>query len=353
MKNKQMTIVDVAKAAGVSIATVSNVLNRRNVPLAEETIRKVEEAAEQLGYRRNVMAASLSLKKTFELGLILPSFGGYYADFAHLMQDTVHRCGYHLSVYSSSGKPELEKRHLETLLQRRVDGLFCHGLAMSPEHTRKFVGEGTPLVLFNAWNWPEDAALGAVNLDFVGGVAAVVGHLAERGCRSFLYISKPLAKAIDEQRRIGFMKGIGQLPEGLNSAHEIVPVTDLKDERIYQAVADRVKDGPVGILAFDDMDAFIMVSGLRQRGFDIPLQIKLAGINNQVHAEYNWPPITSLATDLESQVLHAVHLLFTHLGETALLKAVPLAGREGFRLEKGPAHEIHIPTKLVERMSTM
>jgi LacI family transcriptional regulator len=352
LKNKQMTIIDVAKAAGVSIATVSNVLNRRNVPLAEDTIRKVEEAAERLGYRRNVMAASLSRKKTYELGLIMPSFGGYFADFAHLMQDTVHRCGYHLSVYSSYGQPELEKRHMETLLQRRVDGLFCHGLAMTPELTRKFVGEGTPLVLFNAWNWPGDVALGAVNLDFAGGAEQAVHHLVERGCSNLYYISKERAKTTDTQRRIGFLKGIEGLKEGVCTHHEIITSFDLSEEELYQAITSRLDKGPAGVLAFDDHDAFVLVSRLRQMGYDIPGQIKLVGINNQMYAQHNWPSITSLAIDLENQVLHAVHLLLTELEERSALEAISLDGHEAVRPENGPAHELHIPMKLIERMST-
>jgi LacI family transcriptional regulator len=130
--------VDVAKEAGVSIATVSNVLNRRNVPLTEETIRKVEQAVQRLGYRRNVMAANLSSRKSNELGLIVPNFVGYYGRFAEELEQKFHRYGYHLSVFSSNGmNPDLERRHIELLLQRRADGLVCHGLAMSVESTRQ------------------------------------------------------------------------------------------------------------------------------------------------------------------------------------------------------------------------
>jgi LacI family transcriptional regulator len=353
LKNRQITIIDVAKSAGVSIATVSNVLNRRNVPLSHETIRKVEDAAQALGYRRNVMAASLSRKKTFELGLILPSFGGYFADFAHVMQDAVHRCGYHLSVYSSYNNPELEKRHLETLLQRRVDGLFCHGLAMPPELARKFVGEGTPMVLFNAWNWPEDVTLGAVNLDFAGGAAEAVEHLAAQGCQALVYISKQRARATDHQRQLGFLKGIGGLAAGACKHHEIIPSVTLGEEGLYQTLVEHVqKYGSVGLLAFDDYDALIMLSRLRERGVKVPEQIKIVGINDQMFVSYCWPPITSLAIDLENQVFHAVHLLLSHLGEAAALEAIPLQGHKAVRPEEGPAHEIHIPMKLMRRMST-
>src|SRR6476620_11181048 len=131
-KNKQATIVDVASEAGVSIATVSNVINRRKVAMSPETIRKVEEAVVRLGYRRNVMATNLSRRRSYELGLIIPHFGGYYGRFAEKLEQKVHPFGYHLSVFSAAGMdPESEKRHLEHLRQRRVDGLVSHGLAMS------------------------------------------------------------------------------------------------------------------------------------------------------------------------------------------------------------------------------
>lgn len=353
MKNKQTTIVDVAKAAGVSIATVSNVLNRRNVPLTEETIRKVEEAAEQLGYRRNVMAASLSRKKTFELGLIIPGFGGYYGGFAQAMQSIVHQWGYHLSVYASSNNPELEQRHLETLLQRRVDGLFCHGLAMSPELTRTIVGEGTPLVLFNAWGWPEDVALGAVNLDFAGGSAEAVRHLAEQGCRSLYYLGKSQARATDEQRCIGFRQGVEQVVGNASAPiySELLDGSLLDEEDQIRAVTARLQEGSAGVLAFDDFDAFVLISRLRDRGYDVPRQIKVVGINNQPLAQYHSPSITSLSIHYDAQVRHAVQLLFEELGEETPLTTESDANGAVWAGER-KGHEITIPMQLIKRKST-
>lgn len=349
MKNKQITIIDVAKAAGVSIATVSNVLNRRNVPLTEETIRKVEEASERLGYRRNVMAASLSRRKTFELGLLLPGFGGYFGDFAHVMQDTVHAWGYHLSVYSSTNRSDLEQRHLETLLQRRVDGLFCHGLAMSPELTRKIVGEGTPLVLFNAWGWPEDVALGAVNLDFAGGAAQGVRHLAERGCGSIYYLGRNLARATDGQRRIGFLQGVEEVLRNRPVHNDLLQTDALDEEEVLAAITRNIgTNGPAGILAFDDYEAFRWIGILKEKGFRVPEDVKVVGINDQPIARLNSPSITSLSINFEAQVQHAVRLLFQYLGEDG-----------GGRLSELPAHpsgaghEIQIPMQLVPRASTL
>lgn len=348
MKNKQITIVDVAKAAGVSIATVSNVLNRRNVPLSKDTIRKVEAAAEELGYRRNVMAASLSRKKTYELGLLIPSFGGYYGTFADRMQRIVHACGYHLSVFSSSNSSELEQRHLETLLQRRVDGLFCHGLAMSPDTTRTIVGEGTPLVLFNAWGWPTDFALGAVNLDFVDGSAAAVRHLAARGCKAIFYMGKKNSRATDEQRRIGFMQGIRSLPSSGELLSGILETDDWPEEEWLPELLRASRNlRPVGVLAFDDFFAFNLTSRLAEAGIQVPHEVKVVGINNQSYARYTYPAITSLDIDYERQAGTAVRLLLSHIeGEGACerIGKLPRPAEQRF--------ETDVPMTLIPRAST-
>ena len=204
-KPKQVTIVEVAAAAGVSIATVSNVLNRGGIRSSKETIRKVELAAEQLGYRRNTMAAGLSRNKTYEIGLIVPGLTSYYGRFAEHLQIEAHHAGYHLSVFSSGGfDPTIERRHLEVLLQRRVDGLICHGLAMGMDSTREIVNSGTPLVLINGWGWPEDIAVGAVNLGFAEACRQSTKLLVDRGCDSLIYVGSKCSNVIDEQRRNGY-----------------------------------------------------------------------------------------------------------------------------------------------------
>lgn len=350
-KKRQITIVDLAEAAGVSIATVSNVLNRRNVPMTEETIRKVEEAAEQLGYRRNVMAASLSRRKSYELGMLVPSFAGYYGRFAEEMQRTAHLYGYHLSVFSAAGfDPEIEKRHIDVLLQRRVDGLFCHGLAMSQEATRKIVDDGTPLVLFNAWGWPNDIAAGAVNLDFVDGCQQVVAHLYEQGCRSLIYLGRKKTHGTDEQRRIGFTTGIAKLPESVRS--HLLDMGEREDMEQLLDQALEAMDGayPVGVLAFDDMAALPFMSAIQRRGYRIPDDFKMVGINNDPVTTMCHPPMTTLDIPYHEQVKFAIGIMLEKLGEEEKLGRLTASGPD---LVLPEGHEVRIPLKLIPRMSTL
>ncbi|WP_240419338.1 LacI family DNA-binding transcriptional regulator [Paenibacillus periandrae] len=346
-KNRQITIVDIADAAGVSIATVSNVLNRRKVPMSEGTIRKVEKIAEELGYRRNVMAANLSRRKSFELGLMIPNYDAYYGRFAEEMERTAHRFGYHMSVFSAGGfDPDMEKRHLEVLLQRRVDGLFCHGLAMTPDTTRQIVGDGTPLVLFNAWNWPQDIAIHAVNLNFADGCVQAVHHLVEQGCEALVYLSSVRSKATNEQRLKGFLQGLTEL----NTQSVASGIVDLKDRPMSELVKQTQEisggKGPIGILAFDDLAALRFMSAVQEQGYRVPEQYKIFGINNDPVSSACYPPISTLDIPYSQQAQYAITLMLRQLGEEPDTdEGVPA-------LPDSIEHELRIPMAMLPRLST-
>lgn len=334
-KPKQVTIVEVAEAAGVSIATVSNVLNRGGIRSSKETIRKVELAAEQLGYRRNTMAAGLSSSKTYEIGLIIPALGSYYGQLAEHLQIEAHQTGYHLSVFSSGGfDPDIERRHLEVLLQRRVDGLICHGLAMGFETTRSIVNSGTPLVLINGWGWPEDIATGAVNLGFAGACLQSVKILAEHGCEVICYIGSKRASVIDEQRLIGFNAGMAQFGSGIKQ--ELVDGMGLHMEAYLHDLMQRYTM-PVGIVAFDDHVALKVLSAANKLQIDIPNRLRLIGINNDYIAKESYPGISSWDIPYDDQAQMAIQKLMQKIGNKA---------------ETGEEREIEVPLTFIERGTT-
>ncbi|GAB2693667.1 LacI family DNA-binding transcriptional regulator [Paenibacillus thermoaerophilus] len=341
-KPKSITIVDVAREAGVSTATVSNVLNRRNVPLSEDIIRRVEAAADRLGYRRNAMAASLSRQRTNELGLLLPSFGGYFGGFAEACEREAHERGYHLSVFSGSNDPELERRHLDRLLQRRVDGLICHGLAMSPEATREIVRDGTPMVLFNAWSWPEDIAVGTVNLDFKSGVEEAVHRLYERGCRSIFYVGQHKPNTSDPPRYEGFLQGIAGLPGPVTHAYVRADASDFRVTvgRLLQLAGD---SRPFGIICFDDLLAFAMMYAGIASGLRVPEQMMVVGMNNHYMTRYSHPTITSMDIPYKDQAELTVRWLISAIDDKP----------DEWVLERsGGRSRVDIPVKLLMRGST-
>jgi LacI family transcriptional regulator len=345
--HRQATVFDVAKEAGVSTATVSNVLNRRNVPLTEETIRKVEEAAAKLGYRRNVMAASLSRRKTYEVGLLLPGFVGYYGLFAQQMERTAHKYGYHLSVFSTDQDSKVETRLLEKLLERRVDGLFCHGLAMSEESARKVVNDGTPILFFNCWNELKQMAIGTVNLNVYQACVDAVVHLHEQGCRSFFYYGNRRAFATNEQRMNGFREGLRLI--GGTYPSDMIDTGDIADADLPGWLSERSEEAaPAGVICFDDWKAFVCQNRLIECGYAVPQRFKVVGINNEFVAEHSYPAITTFNIPYEHQADISFRWMLTHLGEQAKLKA---KGDKAFQ-PPDAGGEVKIPLTLVERLSS-
>ncbi|MBP1991989.1 LacI family DNA-binding transcriptional regulator [Paenibacillus eucommiae] len=378
-KNRKPTIGDVAREAGVSMATVSNVINRRSVPLTADTISKVEQAVQRLGYRRNAMAANLSSRKSNELGLIIPNFGGYYGRFAEELEHQVHGFGYHLSVFSSNGmNPDLERRHMELLLQRRADGLICHGLAMSVDTTRQIVGEGTPLVIFNGWGWPSDVASIAVNLDFPGASAEAVRYLLQQGCRSVFYAADRLAPGANAQREQGFAEGVKRCEaravgafgvsdydgNQIEQAGQIDQIDQI--EQIVSAILDVGELGvelfldqvlqlsdrrsPIGIYAYSDAWALRLLSECHARGLRVPDEIKLIGMDNELFSQASYPAITTFDMPVQRQTHLIACCLLQQLGEELAPEALALLSEA--RSTAAGGREILLPLTLLPRRST-
>lgn len=346
-EHKQPTVFDVAKEAGVSTATVSNVLNRRSVPLKQETIRKVEEAAARLGYRRNVMAASLSRRKSNELGLLLPAFGGYYGLFAQQMEYAASAYGYHLSVFSTDLDSRIERRLLERLLERRVDGLFCHGLAMSSDSVRKVVNDGTPILFFNCWNELKEIAIGTVNLDVYQACVDAIVHLHAQGCRSFFYYGQRRMHATDEQRQAGIREGLRRLGGDYPSA--MIDSADIADAELARWLLERSEGAePTGVVCFDDWRAFVCMNRLIEHGCAVPERFKIVGVNNEFIAEHSYPGMTTFNVPYEHQAELSFRWMLSHLGEPLPPQANDGAG---FRLPE-PGAEVKVPLTLVARKST-
>ncbi|NOU70559.1 LacI family DNA-binding transcriptional regulator [Paenibacillus sp. LMG 31458] len=348
-RSKQPTIVDVASEAGVSIATVSNVLNRRKVPMSPETIRKVEEAVVQLGYRRNVMATNLSRRRSYELGLIIPHFGGYYGRFAEKLEQKVHSFGYHLSVFSAAGMdPVIEKRHLEHLLQRRVDGLVSHGLAMSMQSTQQLVGEGTPLVIFNGWGWPSDIVKLAVNLDFAKASTEAVQHFLAGGCRSIIYAGRRKGMGANEQRIQGFMEGLGD--KAKSTVHALLDAGELGIEgTLEEALRISGEQRPIGIYTFNDALALELLAVCHERGIRVPEDVQLIGMDNELFSKSSFPSITSFDMPVELQTRLVAAFLMRQIGEDLDEENTQLLDEY---LPHIHGHELFIDLEMIVRKST-
>ena len=203
-RERRLTIHDVARAANVSIGTVSKALNKSG-SLKQETRDKVIAVAKELGFRPNDLAQSLHRGQTFTVGLITSdSFGRFSIPIMEGLEE--HLSDSRISVFMCNGAddPEREARHVDSLLGKRVDGIVVTGRRADPRRRLDVHGSDIP-VLYVYSQSDEPDAFGLVP-DDEGGAALAVEHLARLGRRRIAHITGPERFEAVRLRRDGYRK---------------------------------------------------------------------------------------------------------------------------------------------------
>jgi len=202
VRRRPVTLSDVARAAGVSKSTVSNVV-RGASPVAPETRSRVEDAVRELGYRPNGVARALREKTSTVLGLIVPdAVNPFYGQLALGVERRAHVEGYGVLIANTECDPAIERAQLDALVARRVDGVLVGGLAQGSMLHVELLDRGIPVVC--AFPAPPDDRLGLVDTDDERAMGDVVDHLHALGHRRCAFASHGLAEAGAEARQVAF-----------------------------------------------------------------------------------------------------------------------------------------------------
>lgn len=309
------TIHDVARVAGVSVASVSRVFNGRDHVRAEMRVR-VEEAAAQLGYVPHAGARSLSMARTGAIGVVLPDLHGeFYSELLRGMDREASQRGLGLLLTVLHAG-----RGVDTLaaLRGQVDGLVVMAPELDPAVLARHMPRG-PAAVFLACA-PQDGSLN-LRIDNHGGAAAAVAHLAAGGAKRIVHISGPASNFDAQQRRAGAEAAAAAAGVALN-----VIEGDFH-EASGTMVGERVASGSLeadAIFAANDMMAIGALMALKRRGIAVPEQVAVAGFDDIPLARLVSPALTSVAIDIAAMGARAV----THLAEQiAAMRERPLEGR--------------------------
>ena len=308
-----VTIKDVAKAARVSVATVSRALSGSD-KVTDETRRHVEAAAARLGYIPHEGARSLSSRRTQCVGVVLPDLHGEFFSELICGIDRVARShGLHLLLSCSHGDAAEVAAALRAM-RGRVDGL----LVMSPHVDSKVLAKNLqptmPTVLVNCRDGGDRYS--ALVIDNYGGACAMVRHLAGRGHRRIAMIGGPEANFDARERLAGYNDALAELLPG---ARPQVLRGDFSEESGYRAGRRlaSMSEHPDAIFAANDMMAIGCLFALNESGLDVPGDIALAGFDDIPIARYVSPPLTT------------VRVRIAEMGELALERLVLAIGEAG------------------------
>ena len=329
------TMKEVAAAAGVSVATVSHVINGTRF-VRPALADRVREAMTTLGYTPDGRARSLRVRRTHTLGLVVPDNSNpFFAELARLVEEEGFDAGYTTILGNSTEQPERERRYVETLAARRVDGLI---VAPSRHDDGTFAAllraSGIPVVVIDR----DLALLGAdlVVYDNVGGSRAAVAHLLELGHERIAYVAGPLDVATSRERLRGFRDAVADA------------AVELRDEWVVEgdfqyasgrAAAARLLDAraPVtAIFAANDLMAAGVASELGARGLRVPEDVSVVGYDDAPLAVMVAPTLTTVRQPLAEMAETAVSFLLDRIRGA----------------EPDQPRRVVLPTELVVREST-
>lgn len=321
------SIKEVALKAGVSIATVSRVLNDKG-PVAEATRSRILEAIERLRYVPHGAARSLITNQTDTIGVLLPDlYGEFFSEVIRGIDQAARRSGLHVLISGfHSDRAEIEA--VLRALRGRVDGLIVLSPDVDAQTLRRNLPETLPVVLLNTRidrQMPQtpqapqtQGAVNALNFDAIntdnhGGALAMVRHLAGLGHRRIALIRGPEENVDARERLRGYRDGLRA--EGLETSPALELAGDFNEESGYRAgrLLLTLKPRPTAVFAANDSMAIGCLFALRAAGVRVPDDVALAGFDDIPIARYLSPslssvhvPIAELGTRAMERLLHAV-----------------------------------------------
>jgi LacI family transcriptional regulator len=304
---------DVARRAGVSVATVSYVMNNGPKPVAAATRRRVVAAIEALGYRPNAIARSLRTRRTRILGLVLPdSANPYFAKLARAVEDAATARGYQVVVSNAAEDLTREARVIEALLRLQVDGLVWipadlravrHDVTLPPVPT---------VQLDRALSMSIETPLcDVVGSDNVAGGELAATHLLDLGHRRIAVLSGPRGHAHADDRLQGACASLEKADVQLPGSH--IAYGDFS----YAAGAMHAQtwlslpagERPSAVICANDAMAIGVLSAAAGWGVRVPEDLSVVGYDDVPQATFTVPPLTTVAQPLEEMAIQAVNRL--------------------------------------------
>lgn len=329
------TMKDIAKLAGVSTSTVSHVINKSRF-VSEEISLRVNNAATQLNYRPSALARSLKINRTKTIGmLVTTSTNPFFGEVVKGVERSCYQQGYNLILCNTEGDNERMRESINTLLQKRVDGLIL--MCSSLEGERIDVFEQYPDIPVVVMDWgPMLFTSDKIQDNSLRGGYLAAKYLIESGHQQIGCITGPLVKHQAQMRYEGYKRALNEA--GLVFNANWIIEADFECEGGYEAFNKMFAKGPLpsSIFVCNDMMAMGVINAANEKGIRIPQDLSIIGYDDIHIAKFMSPSLTT------------IHQPKYRLGKAAVEALLN-------RLEKGAidAQVVQLEPTLVERSTVL
>ncbi|AEE46854.1 transcriptional regulator, LacI family [Cellulomonas fimi ATCC 484] len=324
----RVKMADVARTAGVSVATVSKVVNGR-YGVAQSTLTRVQEVIDQLGYEASLGARSLRSHRTNVLGILVAEFEPYSTELLKGASAAVGATGYELLAYSGGGAGGAvgwERRYLSRLSGTLIDGAVIVTPTVVEAHP------GVPVVAVDPHTGP--SGLPTVDADSFAGAVLATEHLLRLGHRRIAFLGGRPDLESARLREDGYRHALAAA--GIPVDEDLVRVGGYRPETADQPAHELLArpEPPTAVFAANDLSAIHVVEVARSLGLRVPEDLSVIGFDNVPESALATPPLTTISQPLQQMGAEALRLLVD--------------------LIDGKERGVHVrlPTELVERAST-
>ncbi len=311
----RVTMADVAREAGVSLMTVSRVVNDKE-GVSPATRRRVLRVVEALGYRPSGIARGLATQRTGTLGFVVPDVANpFFADVTRGAERVAHAQGYNVFLCNTDEDPERELAVLRSLEEKRVDGLVLCSSRLADRELREVVGRHPAVVLVNRRLGPAgDRRVGVVMMDDVAGGRMATQHLLDGGHRAIGFLAGPPASHSGRGRAEGYRGAFASV--GL--AHDAAWIAPCSaDVDGGHRTAGNLLEAQSGITALFCYNDLVAVGALRacvELGRRVPHDLAVVGFDDILLAALVTPPLTTCRVPRHDLGAAAMRLLLSQIG---------------------------------------
>jgi len=336
----RITIKDVAQAAGVSITTVSNVLNARTEAMTEETLHRIQETIQKLGYHPSNVARSLVTNRTATVGVVIAEIEtAVFLQTLNFIEPIARSAGYNVLV-ATTHNPNDEKEAIDLLLENQVDGIVTLSTSkyLDDEYLSNLPPSTPPMVLFNRPATYD--RFDQINVDNVNGVIRAVDHLVQLGHRRIAHLYGPKSRGSTAERLKGYQMGLNKHNLEYDEAYVRPGNFEASPETWAQSTQELLEltPRPTAIIGANDRVAAIAMKTVQNAGLHVPQDMSIIGIDDQPFCIYLSPTLTTVDMSIIEIGKRAIQMLLDRInGKRTTTEHVTLRCPLIIRESSGPA----------------
>lgn len=323
--SKEATILDVARLASVSPTTVSNVLNGRLDRMGQDTVERIHQAIEQLGYTPSRVARQLKTGHAPIIGLIVPSVANpFWGAFARAAEEATLAHGYHVLLGNSERDQQRERLYAEEMWAQGIRGIIFGTSPLSLGHLSGLIERGLRVVAFDRHSQSnDDLVIDSVGIDNVLAERMATAHLLALGHRRIGFLSGPIRTVSRMDRLEGYRSalagaGIEFDPQLIWEGAFSSTFGDIEGAKLGRRGAQELlsrENRPTALITINDMYALGAYAGARDLGLHVPDACSIVGFDDIMLAEIAEPSLTTIRQPLEDMLRVAVERLIERLNK--------------------------------------